>query len=201
MTMMMVVPFDKFTHPTARIIKRCLEIPGQNLFQYLDENGERHTVSSSDVNAYLQTLTGAERSLTEELSAFEDKVLSARERSLARERFLYEQLLDRLNHDLQTLKACAQALAECDVLTAFAERAEALNWCCPQLLDTDGIRIRRGRHVRRGLRDQLRACGLVRQGHFDRFEDITGLQDRFAQSPGHDRGMRGVRTDLSRAAG
>ncbi|MHC8361763.1 DNA topoisomerase IB [Pseudomonas sp. LS2P72] len=43
----------------ARIIKRCLEIPGQNLFQYLDENGERHTVSSSDVNAYLQTLTGA----------------------------------------------------------------------------------------------------------------------------------------------
>ncbi|UVL01251.1 DNA topoisomerase IB [Pseudomonas sp. B21-048] len=44
----------------ARIIKRCLELPGQNLFQYLDENGERHTVSSSDVNAYLQTLTGAD---------------------------------------------------------------------------------------------------------------------------------------------
>ncbi|WP_460145855.1 DNA topoisomerase IB [Pseudomonas sp. S2_A02] len=44
----------------ARIIKRCLEIPGQNLFQYLDENGERHTISSSDVNAYLQTLTGAD---------------------------------------------------------------------------------------------------------------------------------------------
>jgi DNA topoisomerase-1 len=44
----------------ARIIKRCLEIPGQDLFQYLDEQGERHTVSSSDVNAYLQTLTGAD---------------------------------------------------------------------------------------------------------------------------------------------
>jgi DNA topoisomerase-1 len=44
----------------ARIIKRCLELPGQNLFQYLDENGDRHTVSSSDVNAYLQTLTGAD---------------------------------------------------------------------------------------------------------------------------------------------
>jgi DNA mismatch repair protein MutS len=93
-----------------------------------------------------QTLTGAERFITEELKAFEDKVLSARERALARERFLYEQLLDRLNNDLQTLKACAQALAECDVLTAFAERAEALNWCRPQLLDEDGIRIRRGRH-------------------------------------------------------
>jgi DNA topoisomerase-1 len=44
----------------ARIIKRCQEIPGQNLFQYLDESGERHTVSSSDVNAYLQTLTGTD---------------------------------------------------------------------------------------------------------------------------------------------
>jgi DNA topoisomerase-1 len=44
----------------ARIIKRCQDIPGQNLFQYLDENGERHSISSSDVNAYLQTLTGAD---------------------------------------------------------------------------------------------------------------------------------------------
>ncbi|SEB68119.1 DNA topoisomerase-1 [Pseudomonas mohnii] len=44
----------------ARIIKRCQEIPGQTLFQYLDENGERHSITSSDVNAYLQTLTGAD---------------------------------------------------------------------------------------------------------------------------------------------
>jgi len=44
----------------ATVIKRCLELPGQNLFQYLDENGERHTVSSTDVNAYLHTLTGAD---------------------------------------------------------------------------------------------------------------------------------------------
>jgi DNA topoisomerase-1 len=44
----------------ARIIKRCQDSPGQNLFQYLDENGERHTITSADVNAYLQTLTGAD---------------------------------------------------------------------------------------------------------------------------------------------
>jgi DNA topoisomerase-1 len=44
----------------ARIIKRCQDLPGQNLFQYLDENGERHTITSADVNAYLQTLTGAD---------------------------------------------------------------------------------------------------------------------------------------------
>ncbi|MDB5984230.1 MAG: topoisomerase [Pseudomonas sp.] len=44
----------------ARIVKRCMELPGQNLFQYLDDQGERHTVSSSDINAYLQDLTGAD---------------------------------------------------------------------------------------------------------------------------------------------
>ncbi|MDB6145807.1 MAG: topoisomerase [Pseudomonas sp.] len=44
----------------ATIVKRCMELPGQNLFQYLDDNGERHTVSSSDINTYLQDLTGAD---------------------------------------------------------------------------------------------------------------------------------------------
>lgn len=44
----------------ARVIKRCMELPGQNLFQYLDEKGERHTVSSSDVNSYLQALSGSD---------------------------------------------------------------------------------------------------------------------------------------------
>ncbi|MDE1167945.1 MAG: DNA topoisomerase IB [Pseudomonas sp.] len=44
----------------ARIIKRCMELPGQNLFQYLDEDGQRHSVSSSDVNAYLHELTGSD---------------------------------------------------------------------------------------------------------------------------------------------
>jgi DNA mismatch repair protein MutS len=93
-----------------------------------------------------QTLTGAERFITEELKNFEDKVLSARERSLARERFLYEQLLDKLNLHLNALKDCAQALAECDVLACFAERAERLNWCQAKLTENDGIRITRGRH-------------------------------------------------------
>lgn len=93
-----------------------------------------------------QTLTGAERYITEELKQFEDKVLSARERSLARERLLYEQLLDALNERLQPLKRCAAALAELDVLACFAERAQSLDWSQPQLVDDPGIRIERGRH-------------------------------------------------------
>ena len=44
----------------ARLIKRCMDLPGQNLFQYLDEHGERHSVHSHDVNAYLQAITGAD---------------------------------------------------------------------------------------------------------------------------------------------
>ncbi|WP_242524972.1 DNA mismatch repair protein MutS [Lysobacter changpingensis] len=93
-----------------------------------------------------QTLTGAERYITEELKQFEDKVLSARERALARERLLYEQLLDALNERLQPLKRCAAALAELDVLACFAERAQSLDWSQPQLDDEPGIRIERGRH-------------------------------------------------------
>ena len=93
-----------------------------------------------------QTLTGAERYITEELKAFEDKVLSARERALAREKGLYEDLLDALNRRLEPLKRCAVALAELDVLAAFAERAQALDWARPELVDEACLHIERGRH-------------------------------------------------------
>ena len=93
-----------------------------------------------------QTLAGAERYITEELKSFEDKVLSARERSLSREKLLYEELLDALNQDLEPLKRCAAALSELDVLAGFAERAQALDWSQPELRDAPGLHIERGRH-------------------------------------------------------
>jgi len=93
-----------------------------------------------------QTLTGAERYITEELKQFEDKVLSARERALQRERLLWEGVLDALNEVLEPLKRCAGALAELDVLAALAERAQALDWTCPELTDVPGLHIERGRH-------------------------------------------------------
>ncbi|WP_397595728.1 DNA mismatch repair protein MutS [Silanimonas sp.] len=93
-----------------------------------------------------QTLTGAERYITDELKQFEDKVLSARDRSLSREKQLWEDLLDGLNAVLNPLKAAAEAVAEIDVLAAFAERALALDWVEPQLVAEPGIRIERGRH-------------------------------------------------------
>lgn len=93
-----------------------------------------------------QTLSNAERYITEELKQFEDKVLSARERALSRERLLYEQLLDALNQRLEPLKRCAAALSELDVLCGFAERAASLDWSQPELSEQPGLRIERGRH-------------------------------------------------------
>ncbi len=102
-----------------------------------------------------QTLTGAERYITEELKAFEDKVLSARERSLSREKLLYDGLLDALNARLEPLKRCAAALSELDALACFAERAQQLDWSAPQLHDEPGLRIERGRHpVVEAVRDE-----------------------------------------------
>ncbi|HET7162177.1 MAG TPA: DNA mismatch repair protein MutS [Rhodanobacteraceae bacterium] len=93
-----------------------------------------------------QTTKNAERYITEELKAFEDKVLSAKERSLMRERALYDGVLDALIEKLSPLKQAAQALAELDVLAALAERADALNWSRPRLVDDACIAIERGRH-------------------------------------------------------
>ncbi|MGH8088862.1 MAG: DNA mismatch repair protein MutS, partial [Stenotrophomonas sp.] len=102
-----------------------------------------------------QTLTNAERYITEELKSFEDKVLSARERSLSREKLLYEQLLDTLGGGLEPLKQCAAALSELDVLAGFAERAQALDWARPELDTAPCLRIERGRHpVVEAVREQ-----------------------------------------------
>ncbi|MGB3916422.1 MAG: DNA mismatch repair protein MutS [Thiothrix litoralis] len=93
-----------------------------------------------------QTLKGVERYILPELKKFEDKVLSARERSLAREKAIYEELLRDLLAHLNPLRSSAQAIAELDVLGNFAERANTLNYNCPALVDGAGIQIEGGRH-------------------------------------------------------
>lgn len=93
-----------------------------------------------------QTLKNAERFITPELKAFEDKALTSREKALAREKELYEGLLEKIAVELIPLQESAQALAELDVLTNFAERADNLNLCCPELTHDAGIHIVGGRH-------------------------------------------------------
>ena len=94
-----------------------------------------------------QTLKGAERFITPELKEFEDKALSARSRALAREKQLYDELLDRLNDDLARLQDSAASLAELDVLTCLAERAASLDYCRPTFLPgSSQLCIEQGRH-------------------------------------------------------
>ncbi|MDO8293464.1 MAG: DNA mismatch repair protein MutS [Gallionella sp.] len=93
-----------------------------------------------------QTLKNAERYITPELKTFEDKALSANERALAREKFLYEQLLDQLAPFIPQLQRIAAAIAELDVLATFAERAATLNFSAPQFSDDAQISIAQGRH-------------------------------------------------------
>lgn len=93
-----------------------------------------------------QTLKAVERFITPELKAFEDKALSARDRALAREKKLYEEILEKLLPFLPALQECAKALAELDVLLNFAERAIRLNWRCPILSTENRLEIIGGRH-------------------------------------------------------
>ena len=94
-----------------------------------------------------QTLKNAERYITPQLKGFEEKVLSARERALALEKALYEQLIDTLFEVLESMQVAANALAELDVLMTFAERAQTLDLHPPQLVDEPGIHITAGRHL------------------------------------------------------
>ena len=85
--------------------------------------------------------------MTPELKGFEDKVLSARERALARERHLYDALLESLIEALLPLQTLAAAVSEIDALTGLAERAETLDLVCPELVEDPGIEIEGGRHL------------------------------------------------------
>lgn len=93
-----------------------------------------------------QTLKNAERYITPELKTFEDKALSAKSRALTREKALYDELIERLNQDLIALQDSAAAVAELDLLSTLAERAESLGFCRPSLSPEPGINIADGRH-------------------------------------------------------
>jgi DNA mismatch repair protein MutS len=109
-----------------------------------------------------QTVKNAERYITPELKQFEDRVLGARDRALARERELFDGLLDALIAELAALKRAAQALAAADVLANLAERAVSLRYVRPELSAEPGLRIAGGRHpvVERVLENPFVPNGL-----------------------------------------
>ena len=94
-----------------------------------------------------QTLKNAERFITPELKEFEDKALSSKSRALAREKLLYEQLLDDLGDQLTRLQDTAAAISELDVIANLAERSLTLSLCRPVLNEKAMVKITGGRHL------------------------------------------------------
>lgn len=93
-----------------------------------------------------QTLKNAERYITPELKAFEDKALSAQERALVREKYLYDLILKELADYIPELQAVAHAIAELDTLYALADHAVRHQWQCPELVSYPALHIQQGRH-------------------------------------------------------
>lgn len=93
-----------------------------------------------------QTLKNAERYITPELKAFEDKVLSSESRALAREKLLFEMLLDELREDIGNLQMMSSAIAQIDLLCNFAHQARLRNWSRPKYSPEIGLKIQAGRH-------------------------------------------------------
>ena len=123
-----------------------LKVSYNRVHGYYIEIGRSKSDKVPDDYIRRQTLKSSERFITPELKGFEDRVLSARERALQREKALFAELLEALMEPLPLLQQCAEAIATLDVLACFAERALMLGWCRPQFRDLPGLIIRAGRH-------------------------------------------------------
>ncbi|MEK6805311.1 MAG: DNA mismatch repair protein MutS [Pseudomonadota bacterium] len=124
-----------------------LKVGYNRIHGFYIEIGKSHLARVPPHYSRRQTLTNFERYITQELKAFEDQVLSARDQALSRERQLYDALLTQLGQHLQSLQACAEAVTDLDVLACFAERAQALKLTRPELNEVPGLEIRGGRHL------------------------------------------------------
>lgn len=124
-----------------------LKVNYNRVHGYYIEVSRLHSDKVPEHYSRKQTLKSVERYITTELKSFEDTVLSARGKSLAFEKNLYDELLNQINEKLPALQRCASTLAELDVLVTFAERSQTLNLCQPLLTEKQGLEIEGGRHL------------------------------------------------------
>jgi DNA mismatch repair protein MutS len=123
-----------------------LKVGYNRVHGYYIEISRLHSANVPDDYNRRQTLKAVERFITPELKLFENKILSAKERSLACEKKLYDELLDIIVKYLAELQLCASSLAEFDIYLSFAEVAKTLNFTAPVMTKEDEILIEGGRH-------------------------------------------------------
>ncbi|NNC66863.1 MAG: DNA mismatch repair protein MutS [Gammaproteobacteria bacterium] len=123
-----------------------LKVSYNRIHGYYIEIPRSHADRAPEHYTRRQTLKNTERYITPELKKFEDNVLSAKERALKREKYLYDQLLTELNEELAIIQNCSKALAQVDALATFAERAATLNYVQPSFTTDSCIHIKQGRH-------------------------------------------------------
>ncbi len=152
-----------------------LKVSYNRIHGYFIEISKAKAADAPEDYVRRQTLKNAERFITPELKKFEDQVLSARERALAREKQLYDELLQRLQPQLAPLQQSAQGVATLDVICNLAERAHSLKLVCPELRAEPGLEIEQGRHpVVAGLSDTPFVANDVRLDPEQRMLIITG---------------------------
>ena len=123
-----------------------LKVGYNRVHGYYIEISRQQSDQAPDTYQRRQTLKNVERFITPELKQFEDKALSSRSRALAREKFLYEALVERIAEDLLSLQTTSRAICDLDVLACFAERADALSLSRPSFSDEAQLDISNGRH-------------------------------------------------------
>ena len=123
-----------------------LKVGYNRVHGYFIEISRSHHIEVPTEYVRRQTLKNAERYITPELKGFEDQVLSANDKALALEKYLYDELFEKLAPDLAALDVSANALAELDVLANLAKRADTLNYVAPEFSHLNGIKIAAGRH-------------------------------------------------------
>ena len=123
-----------------------LKVGYNRVHGYYIEISRAQSDKAPDTYQRRQTLKNVERFITPELKIFEDKALSARSRALAREKFLYDSLVEEIAALLIPLQTTARAICDTDVLACFAERAISLNLCRPSFSEGIELKIESGRH-------------------------------------------------------
>ena len=152
-----------------------LKVGYNRVHGYYIEISRSQSEQAPDAYQRRQTLKNVERFITPELKTFEDKALSSKSRSLAREKHLYEALVSHIAESLTPLQATATALCDLDVLACFAERASVLGLCRPQFTQQTLLQIEGGRHpVVEAVRDVPFIANDTLLDHQRRMLLITG---------------------------